>query len=227
MRLEVPVAPDAPEAHEWAVDELARRMYDDSPGLLSRIRDWLGDLLDRLSGAGAAVPVELLPLLVVGIVLVAVVVALVVAGPVRRRLRPANEPEVGALFEDDRDSRDLRASADAAARAGNWSRAVLERFRAIVRSLDERAFIEDRPGLTAREAAGLGRAALPALGDELRWGAALFDGVRYGDDDAGQTDDDRLRALDDAVRRSRRPDGGQPRDHRAAELRPSLDGVLT
>ena len=59
--------------------------------------------------------------------------------------------------------------------------AVVERFRAIIRSLDERGFIEDYPGMTAHEAAVLGSSALEALGEELTRAAALFDAVRYGE----------------------------------------------
>ncbi|MGC5615254.1 DUF4129 domain-containing protein [Georgenia sp. Z1491] len=223
---DVPVTPDAPEAHDWAVEELSRRMYDDSPGFLSRLLDRVGDLFDGLGQGGGAIPVQILPLVVVGAIAVVVVLALVLSGPVRARRRARVEEPAGVLFEDDRDSRDLRAAADAAARSGDYSRAVIERFRAIVRSLDERAFIEDRPGLTAHEAADLGSRALPEISGELTWGGRLFDAVRYGDTRAAAGDDERLRALDDAVRRARRAAGQGAQESRAAELPPSLDGVL-
>ncbi|MGC5628422.1 DUF4129 domain-containing protein [Georgenia sp. Z1344] len=227
---EVPVTPDAPEAHEWAVDELSRRMYDTSPGLLSRVLDSIGDalrsLLEGITSGGSSVSPSLLPFVVVGAILAVVVIALVLAGPVRTRMRPQVPTASGVLFEDERGSRDLRAAADEAARAGDYSLAVIERFRAIVRALDERALIEDRPGLTAHEAAGLGSRAVPGLADELTWGARLFDAVRYGDTTAAHDDDERLRALDDAVQRVRRPAGQESVEAGAAELPPSLHGVL-
>ena len=85
------------------------------------------------------------------------------------------------LFDDERDARALARAADAAAERGDWDAAVVERFRAIIRSLDERGLIEDYPGMTAHEAAVLGSSALEALGEELTRAAALFDAVRYGE----------------------------------------------
>ena len=58
----------------------------------------------------------------------------------------------GALFDDKRDASMLTLSANKAAAAGDWVSAVVDRFRAIIRSLDERALLEDYPGMTAQEA---------------------------------------------------------------------------
>ena len=86
------------------------------------------------------------------------------------------------LFEDDdRDSAALNVAADGAAVRGDWTTAIVERFRAIIRSLDERGLIEDYPGMTAHEAAALASSALGALGGELTRAAVLFDAVRYGE----------------------------------------------
>ena len=106
-------------------------------------------------------------------------VAFWVAGPVRARV--AGRPRPWSSSGDDaRTAAELRAAADAAAARGDWSTAVLERFRAVVRSLEERALLDDRPGRTAHEAAEAAAARLPARAAELRRAARLFDDVCYG-----------------------------------------------
>jgi hypothetical protein len=85
---------------------------------------------------------------------------------------------------------------------------VRERLRAIVRSLEERAVLEPRPGRTADEAASEAGAALPDCAAGLRSAALLFDDVWYGGRPAGPEGDAALRELDDRVRSARptRPD---------------------
>jgi hypothetical protein len=73
----------------------------------------------------------------------------------------------------------------------------------VVRSLGERPLLEPRPGRTADEAAREAGARLPDLAAGLVAGARLFDAVRYGGHACGSTDHERLRTLDDAVRRGR------------------------
>ena len=53
-------------------------------------------------------------------------------------------------------------------------------MRAIVRSLEERALLDPRPGRTADEAAAEAGRALPAHADRLRAAARDFDDVTYG-----------------------------------------------
>ena len=76
------------------------------------------------------------------LVLVTCVVLLVV---LLRRFRLVGRSRRAArrLFDDERDARALARAADAAAERGDWGTAVVERFRAIIRSLDERGLIED------------------------------------------------------------------------------------
>ena len=99
----------------------------------------------------------------------------------RFKLVGRSRRDAGRLFDDERDARALARAADAAAERGDWDAAVVERFRAIIRSLDERGLIEDYPGMTAREATALASGALKTLGEELTRAAALFDAVRYGE----------------------------------------------
>ncbi|UZN01890.1 DUF4129 domain-containing protein [Cellulomonas sp. S1-8] len=195
----VPVEPDAATARRWLRDELLDPAYHRQESLLERALTWLTDQLDNLPAIGMSGTTGLL--VVVGVVVVVLVVALRVAGPVRAGARRRRE---GVLHADDRrTAAELRASADAAARSGSWSVAVADRYRAVVRDLEERALLDERPGRTAHEAARVAGAALPPLAAALARGGDLFDDVVYGERAASPDDDATLRSLDAAVRAAR------------------------
>ncbi|MFI2103399.1 DUF4129 domain-containing protein [Isoptericola sp. NPDC019693] len=191
----VPVDPDRETAHRWLLEELSRPEYSTQPSLLERLLAWLGDLFDGLTLGGGRFPVAFV--VVVLVVLVAAI-AWWVAGPVRLARR--GRRSVVVLDGDERCAAELRASADAAAARGDWSAAVLDRFRALVRSLEERVVLDERPGRTAQEAAHDAAARLPDVTTELHDAAHLFDDVCYGTLPAGPDDDQRLRDLDERVR---------------------------
>ena len=175
---DAPATPGAQEAREAAEAELAKPVYHPVSDLLDKLWQWLIEHLDPTTAIPGIPP--LLSGLIVLLVLVTCVVLLVV---LLRRFRLVGRSRRAArrLFDDERDARALARAADAAAERGDWDAAVVERFRAIIRSLDERGLIEDYPGMTAHEAAVLGSWALEALGEELTRAAALFDAVRYGE----------------------------------------------
>lgn len=194
--------PDAEEARRWAEDELSRSVYDQEPTLLERAWQWFVDLLDSIFATDIPAPPNLVPVIVVlgAAALLAVVIYL--AGPLRSRRRAGQASH--AVFDDPHaTSTDLTEAADAAAARGDWSLAVLMRFRAIIRSLDERAIVEDRPGITAHEASTAAAAALPGCAAGLHWAGRLFDDVRYGDVRPGRDEDAQLRELAGQVERSR------------------------
>jgi cbb3-type cytochrome oxidase subunit 3 len=200
-----PVTPDASTARQWAVDELSKSEYHQhsSASLLSRLLHWFlglfsGDVHGLAPGPAA--------IGVVALVLVVVAVAYVVAGPVRRTARARASHVV--LTDDARTSAQLRAAADAAASTGDWDLAVVERFRALVRSLEERALLDEQVGRTADEAARAGAAVLPPCADDLAAAARLFDDVLYGDVHVGPDADELVRRADSralATRPARRP----------------------
>ncbi|MFJ8104158.1 DUF4129 domain-containing protein [Streptomyces sp. NPDC096132] len=166
-------------AREAARRELSKRLYhENDPSLLQRALntfwDWIGDLFDT---ASTATPGGTLGVLVV----IAAVVAVV--GALWWRLgTPRRQPTSAATLFDDRprNAAEHRAAAEAHAAQGHWNQAVQERMRAIVRSLEERALLDTRPGRTADEAAAEAGRTLPSHTDRLRTAAHDFDDVTYG-----------------------------------------------
>ncbi|MEL5959848.1 DUF4129 domain-containing protein [Streptomyces sp. CLV115] len=182
---DIPVDTPRVPAGEDAKHELSKPMYhENDPNLLQRgldrLWDWIGDLLDTASGAAPGGPVGL-------VVLVLIVVGLVAAlwwrlGTPRRTVRSAD-----ALFDDGpRSAAEHRKAAEAHAAARRWNEAVQERMRAIVRSLEERALLDPRPGRTADEAAAEAGGPLPAHAARLHEAARTFDDVTYGGRTADQ-----------------------------------------
>lgn len=197
----VPVTPGAEEAQRWAADELADEIYRQAePGLLARAIGWL---LDRLSSIELPTGDGSRLWLVAALLLVAagVVVALALAGPLRVGRRRGGARTV--LDDSRTDAAGHRAAADAHAAAGRWREAVRERFRAVVRALEERALLVPTPGRTADEAAAEAGVLLPDVAADLHAGARLFDDVWYGGRPASAAADARLRELDAAVAAAR------------------------
>jgi hypothetical protein len=195
---EVPVVIDRDDARHAAEAELSNHEYlAAQPNLWERVFSWLGhriaDLVERASRVTPGGPLGLLVLLAV-LVLVVVVVRLRTGGPARaNRVRRA-------VFEDrSRSARDYRSAAETAATAGDFATAVRERFRAIVRELEERGVLDELSGRTADEAAREAGIRLPDSRDELLAAAALFDAVHYGGHEASNVDYERLVALDRGV----------------------------
>jgi hypothetical protein len=129
-----------------------------------------------------------------------VVYAVQRSGGLRRQVRVTAE----AIFGDPtRTAAGHRSAAETAERDEDWRTAVVERFRAVTRELEERAVLVPQPGRTADEVAVEAGTWLPDLADRLRHGAGMFDDVRYGDQPASADEATALRELDDAVRRAR------------------------
>lgn len=202
---DVPVEPGADEARRWLERELAQPVYDDSPSLLERLLEWIGSLFGDVPALD--LDTRLVALAVVLVLALVASVALWVAGPVRRTRSRSGRGGTVLGREDTRTAAQLRSAADEAAAREDWHEAVAERFRAVVRSLEERTVLDERPGRTAHEAVEAAAARLPASGAALREAGRLFDDVVYGDQPAARADDARLREVDAAVA-AERPLGG-------------------
>lgn len=198
LPLSVPVEPDAETAREWAEDELSRSVYQEGTSFFDMILNWLSELWDYLAGLGTGVSAPIVPIIVAVILAGVVALSLLLAGRVQRQAQRAAGGS-HELFEDSRNSDALFAAAEAAAATGDWPLAVLEQFRAIIRSLDERTIVDDRAGLTAHEAATEASGALPPLSSDLTEAASLFDDVAYGEAVPGSEEYTQLRQLAAAV----------------------------
>ena len=199
---EPPLSVPRDPAREAARRELSKRMYhENDPSWFQRALDafweWLDDLL---SSASSGTPGGTFGLIVVVVAVVALLAALWWRLGTPRR-EPASAP---ALFDDrPRSAAEHRAAAEAHAAQGHWNQAVQERMRAIVRSLEERALLDLRPGRTADEAAAEAGRALPAHADALRTAARTFDDVTYGGRAATEDAYRRVAALDRDLERTR------------------------
>lgn len=197
MAAEPPVLPDSAEARRWAVEELAKPEYRDAaPSWLDTLwrnfLDWLQSL-DGSSGDSAGVPSPVIALVIAAIIAAAIVLA-------RPRVN-ARAPKAKDVFESETamSATDYRNRAEAAAAAGKWGDAVVDRFRAVVRHAEDRTILDPQPGRTAAEAArALSRPFNSESGRLLR-AAAVFDGVRYGNRAAGGGDYQEMVGLDSAL----------------------------
>ena len=192
-----PLVPSRKQARGWAVRELADPAYARAqPGLLQRGVRWVLDRLAELAPDGAPTTRAGLVVLLLGVLVVAAAV-LLRAGRVRG---PDRSVPTASLFAGPAMTAAAhRALADAAAARGDWAGAVRERFRAVVRTLEERTVLDERPGRTADEAARDAARLLPELAADLGACARLFDEVAYGSRPARGEHDARLRSLDRAV----------------------------
>ncbi|MET9744037.1 DUF4129 domain-containing protein, partial [Streptomyces sp. NPDC006422] len=207
---EPPVTTPRVPAREAAERELSKPAYhQDDPNwfmrALNKFWDWIGELF---SAASDATPGGTVGLLVILLAVVAVAAALW-----WRLGTPRRSPTSAAPLFDDRprSAAEHRAAADAHAAQGHWNQAVQERMRALVRSLEERALLDPRPGRTADEAATEAARPLPALADRLRAAARDFDDVAYGGRTATQETYERLSALDAEAERTTPSLAGAPR----------------
>ena len=188
------------EAQRAAQQELADPAYSvDDPGLAGRAVRWLFDQFGHLVDRAAEVtPAGYAGLAVLAALLVLAVIAIRLRlGRIRRVAPGAEDPLFDART---RSADEHRRAADGHAARGEWAEAVRERFRAVVRGLEERTLLDPRPGRTADEAAAEAGRALPDRDAELRAAARQFDDVWYGDRAATPAMDAQLRAVDEAVR---------------------------
>ena len=207
---DVPVDIGRDDARRAAVAELADPGYRAAePSLVSEVLRWIGERLSELLGAvSSSAPGGIFGLVVlIVVVIVLVVVIRLKAGKLGRAARQESLVFEGRV----RSADEYRKSAEAAAARGDFDEAVRERFRAVVRALEQRALLDARSGRTADEAAADAGRLLPGCADELRHGAAAFDDVHYGGRTASAEGYQRLVDLDARCRAERPVALGVPR----------------
>ncbi|MET8772304.1 DUF4129 domain-containing protein [Streptomyces sp. NPDC004658] len=199
---EPPVTIGRDPAREAARRELSKRMYhENDPSLLQRALNAFWDWLDRALGTAASAT----PGGTVGLVVVILFVVAVLGALWWRLGTPRRRPTSAATLFDERprSAAEHRAASEAHAAQGHWNQAVQERMRALVRSLEERALLDVRPGRTADEAAAEAGRVLPAHADRLRAAARDFDDITYGGRTAGEQSYHRLAQLDHDLEHTR------------------------
>ncbi|MHA7288267.1 DUF4129 domain-containing protein [Arthrobacter sp. MDT3-24] len=198
MAAEPPVLPGRDEARRWAEQELAKPEYRDAaPGWLDSV--W-ADILDWLRSLdGGSGPDTTLAAPWIGVAIAVLIGAAVVLA--RPRLN-AKAKRAGDVFDAGTtvSAEAYRVRAAAAAAAGNWSAAVVDCFRALVRTAEDRTLFDARPGRTADEVAHELATPFPSEAGRLTEAARTFDGIRYGNESAGQADFAAVRELDIALR---------------------------
>ncbi|WP_109474192.1 DUF4129 domain-containing protein [Ornithinimicrobium cavernae] len=194
--------PDRDEARELLERELAGPEYNRAESFILRALSWL---MDRITGVIEVLPGSTgLSTLLLGVVLALVSVAVFFAVRGTRRTRRLTDRSSGPVLDEvGLTAADYRARASAAAQHGDWDAVLLDSYRAIAASSDERALLDEAPGTTAHEIAVGLRAPFPDHASALLGAADAFDAVCYGDQHAGQQQAERVRELDRVLARSR------------------------
>jgi hypothetical protein len=198
-----PLTPDDDTARHWLVDELSKPQYAAARptwfDLLSqKIEQWFASLHLGDGRAGGGGWLALIGVLVV----VAILVLVFLRFGLPRLNRRQRTTRLGGEVADTRTAEQLRAAADRAGQQGDWALAVIERFRAIAASLAERTVLAVRPGTTAHEVALQAAAPFPAEAAALRDAADTFDAARYLGHAQDRAAAERLRTLDERLRRT-------------------------
>jgi hypothetical protein len=213
---EPPVDPDRGEAQRWAAEELSKPQYASAkPSWIDQMWNQFIDWLRSLNGNSISGPNIGMPL-IAALAVVLIVVAVMV---VRPRLN-ARKKKSAEVFDGQAPvgADAFRTRASAAASREDWQTAVVEQFRAVVRSAEDRAVIDIQAGRTADEAAAqLGRA-FGAARSRLEEAARIFDGVKYGKATATASDHAAVLALDTGLSTMKPDFAGQPADGLAAPL---------
>jgi hypothetical protein len=208
LRLDPPIDIGREEAARAARDELSKRIYhQDEPGVVSRALQWISEQIMRLlaeiashspGGYWGVVAIALL------IVLAVIVIRWRVGKLARSRARAD-----AVVFEGRaRTAAEHRSDAEAAALRGDFVTAVRERFRAIVRDLEHRTLIDERPGRTADEVAVEIATVAPDVAESMRAAARVFDEVCYGNRPGTEYAYGVVKQADEAVRAIRRRAAG-------------------
>ena len=200
--LDAPIDIGRDEAQDLAQRELAQRVYADAePSWWERLSSWVWDQINEILGkAGGAVDgVGWLLVLVLVVTAVIVVIALR-TGTIERRHRRTSTAVFGEQIVS---SAEHRAQAEEAAQRGQWSEAVIEAFRGLVRGLEERTTLDTRAGRTADEAAREAGRRVPNQQRALLAAARTFDEVAYSDREGTAEGYRQIRGVDDALRENK------------------------
>lgn len=197
-----PLNPDTGTARDLLSAELSKSEYlQAQPTPFDRFAEdisrWLQSLTEGTPDSAFAFN-PLLLLLAVPVILG--ILAFVIFGRPRALARRARAAGAAVFLDDDtRSAAALRAAAEQAAARGDWDLAIVERFRAVSRSLTDRTLVQLRPGTTAQAVARAATVPFPAEAAGLRAAADHFDAVRYLDRPSDRSGYDLVRDLDERL----------------------------
>jgi hypothetical protein len=210
LAADVPVTISSGDARDAAGRELTDPAYQASqPSVFLRVLRWLGDRIGDLLGvASRVVPGGPAGLVVLALLAVLVVVAVRLrVGRVRRGHRSTSTP-----FDDrPRSASEYRVAAEQAFARGDLDEAVRDRFRAMVRGLEQRGVLQERVGRTVDEAAEEAGTRLPGQTAALRRAARIFDDTFYGGRPATEADYQNLVGIEATLADQRPSPVGTPR----------------
>lgn len=187
---------DRDAAHEAAQQELNKPIYPRA-SLTDRLTELINDLIYRIAQGGAGVPGGWLT---IGVLLLLVTVAVVVAVRIARRTMRTDRADHSLYGGHELSAAEHRATAEQHAAAGRWALAIRHRLRAVARQLEESGVLPPVPGRTATELAGDAAQVLPQLTGELRTAATTFNDVTYGDRPGSEAEYRSVADLDDHIR---------------------------
>lgn len=191
-----PLDPTPDEARSELRRELLKpEYYEDN--LIQRLLTWLQRQLDK----GVEAAVDLPPLQTFAAMLVAVLLVGALVWLASRARASARAPggKQAVLTDEVVTAAELRARAEAALAAGRHEDALVDGFRALAARQVERGRLDDTPGATAHEVAGVLAGEYPDRRSRVDAAAALFDAVLYGDRPATHAQAADVLTLDDEL----------------------------
>lgn len=203
MRFDVPVTPDGDEGRELIQDELADPVYHEGRNLLDVILEWIRDAWHSVNQSVEENDVIFVPLVIVLLIIITVVVIIALTRSGFSNTRSALKQSSVVFSEQPLSAEEYRQRSITAASDLKWERALQERFRAIVRSMEERMMFDERPGRTAQEAVAGATSVLPEFADALHLAAQAFDATLYGKQAADAASYEALVALDSSIENAR------------------------
>jgi len=186
------------QAQRLARDELSKAVYHQHQSIPQAVVTDIDKLLQKIfDGASKVTPGGAWTVVALVLVVIVAIALAVRLGPLRRaasQQAPITDPGARPLT-----ARQLREQAEASTGNGDHTTAILQRFRAIAVSLEERGVLVPDAGRTADELATQAGRLFPGEAADIAAAARLFDQVRYGDGVGAREDYERVRQLDDAL----------------------------
>lgn len=203
-----PLEPDPEEARKLLRRELSKSEYSSDGNPITDFLRWLARLFATPATHTPGSPtIGFWISIGIGALALCAIAAIVIIVMLRKTRLPVRDAarQPGTLFgeNDERSADEIRRSASAALRAGDFALATIEGYRALARSLSERTLVELSPGTTAYRCASDASQVFPDRASDLLAAAREFDRVRYLGKDASEAGARSIGELDARLQKSR------------------------